>query len=441
MEKLHTDILENILWRLLIEPALHAKRVCTTWRAILRSKTEKSGFLFSHGVVDQATNNNYREQLFYEDEYDHSKMNVNNYYSDSNCITQTEHGRLITEAAPKNVMVGSCNGLVFFGKYNLHALDPFLICNPFTGESVFLPEFNYSEVPGDNKPSLPRFGYGRLETEFGYCPSTNHYKVITIYYLQEEHKGHAQVYTVGGEWRYIGFIDRDKRCTFSFSSGIYANGEIYWLQRSGRKVQEGEIVAFDLEHEEFHYIPLPCSENLQYTCPISPLKLLGGNNNLYLVHTSHTTPRADIWGYKRSSSCWIKEFSMLLEKPYFSKPLAITRSKEFSMWDKHSGHGLYCYDPKTSTLNKLWDDKAMRMRSMYIDAIPHIRSTVSLKVLGETNVTSLKDLRKLRETNLSLKKATKPKSGGAKKILGKFYLFKWCSRLKLLSGSRLNQIS
>ncbi|XP_026377749.1 F-box protein At3g07870-like [Papaver somniferum] len=417
METLHTDILEDILSRLLIEPALHAKRVCTTWKAVLRSKTEKAGLLFSHGVVDPSTNT-YREQLFYEDEYDHSKMNMNNYYSDSSCITETEHDRLILESASKNVMVGSCNGLVCFGKYNLHALDPFLICNPLTGESVFLPEFNYPEVPRDIS-SVTMFAYGRIASGFGYCPSNNHYKVVAIYYLQEEHKGHALVYTVGGEWRYIGFIDRYKRCTFSFSSGIYANGEIYWLQGSGRKVQEGEIVAFDLEHEEFHYIPLPCSEDLQYTCPISSLKLLGGNNNLYLVHTSHTTPRADIWVYKRSSSCWIKELSMLLEKPYFSKPLAITRSKEVLMWDKHSGNGLYFYDPKTSTLNKLWDDKAMQMRSMYIDAIPHIRSTVSLKDLGETNVTSLKDLRKLRETNLGLK-ATKAKSGGAKKILGKF---------------------
>ncbi|KAI3832908.1 hypothetical protein MKX03_028590, partial [Papaver bracteatum] len=58
---------------------------------------------------------------------------------------------------------------------------------------------------------------------------------------------------------------------------------------------------------------------------------------------------------------------------------------------------LYWYDTKTSTLNKLGDDnKANGGERVHIDAKPHTRSIVSLKDLGETNVTSLKDLKKLK---------------------------------------------
>ncbi|XP_026416167.1 F-box protein At3g07870-like [Papaver somniferum] len=261
-ENLPSDILEDILSRLPFEVTLHAKHVCTTWRAILRNKTEKLGFLFAH-YVDHHQNGSKLKQLFYEDEYDHDDHSKTlNYYSD-NFIPEMEHNRFIAESVPKKVMVVSCNGLVCFGKYyedcSLFPLyPPFLICNPFNGESVCLPEFNYSELPRDIS-SL----YGRLASGFGYCPSTSKYKVVAIFYCKEERDGgYVHVYTLSGGWRNIGFTDR---CAFNYSSGIYANGALFWLdQSSTRRVQESEIVAFDLEGEKFHYIALPRSKDLEY---------------------------------------------------------------------------------------------------------------------------------------------------------------------------------
>ncbi|XP_026416010.1 putative F-box protein At1g71320 [Papaver somniferum] len=395
MENLHSDdILENILLQLPIEPALHAKRVCSTWRVILRCKTDKQGFLFKSCHADcgsraKGKSNPVRTELFYADVYD--QANIKYYY-------------------PRNIptgLVGSCNGLVCSGTI------PSLICNPLTGESMVLP-INYSEFPRDISNTGRNYS-GRLSSGFGYCPSTNEYKVVTIYHnpSAEGHKAHVQGYTVGGEWRYIGFIDRYKRCRFVCFSGIYANGVLYWLYVSDPvlvRLQECEIVAFNLEGETFDYIPLPGLLNYKdFEIPtfICPLKLLGGNNHLYLVHTNcKVSGSTDICVYKKnnistggpklnnqseSSLDWIKELSIQREEKSGIIRLGITTRNDILLWYKRYspfGYRLCCYDPKTSTLNELWDDD----KAYSIDAVPHRHSIASLKDLGETNVTSLKDL-------------------------------------------------
>ncbi|XP_026428213.1 uncharacterized protein LOC113324094 [Papaver somniferum] len=296
---------------------------------------------------------------------------------------------------------------------------PFLICNPLTGESILIPYFNYSGL--DRKvSSIGRFS--SLASGFGYCPSTKKYKVIMIHYSDQmvAHKGRVQVYTVGGEWRHIGFIDR-----YEFkSSGIHVNGALYWLHKNDYKLQECEIVAFDLEAGKFHSIPVPPYEHFEdyERSRFCPIKLLGGTNNYYFAYTS-TNSRTDIWVYKRnninsggssyttkeqcklkpsdhkeSSSCWIKEFSIehKADNLYYEfEPFAVTRNNEVLMWyNRHIPFRtrLCCYDPKTLTLNKLWDDNAKGM--VYVEAIPHTHSLVSLKELGETGVSYLKDLEK-----------------------------------------------
>ncbi|XP_026416168.1 F-box protein At3g07870-like [Papaver somniferum] len=294
---------ETVLFRLPVDAAIQAKRVCKTWREIIRNKTEKpGGFLFGHYVSYRLI----KQLLFYEDD---SKLM--NYYSDN---METENSRFITETAPKSCMVGSCNGLVCFGKYYAYSPYPFLVCNPFTGESVCLPEFNYSELPGSRDISSTRKPYGRLVSGFGYCPSTNDYKVVKILYCKEEREcGHVHVYTLGaGKWSYVGFTGH--RCVFSYLSGIYANGALFWLHQSSKyRVHESEIVAFDLKGEKFHYIALPRCEDFEYTTDYnSPLKLLGGNNNLYLAHAYNGGCRTDIWVYNRNKIFphWHKEFSI-----------------------------------------------------------------------------------------------------------------------------------
>ncbi|XP_026451753.1 F-box protein At3g07870-like [Papaver somniferum] len=263
MENLHSDTLENILSRIPIEEALHAKRVSKTWRAILRYRTsEKAGFFFAFSRGRIGIDEVIREELFYEDEYDHYDHTKMNYYYTRKTLSKIEHGSFATKAPTRDIMVGSCNGLVCFCKFNgdarvAEAAEPFLVCNPLTGESAVLPKYNY-ELHWDTANQKIPCGGRRLTSGFGYCPSTNKYKVVTIYY-SDANKNHA--YTVGGEWRYIGYIDRH---IYTFLSGIYPNGTLYWLQKILDMVQESEVVAFDMQDEKFDYIALPSSGDLEY---------------------------------------------------------------------------------------------------------------------------------------------------------------------------------
>ncbi|XP_026416079.1 uncharacterized protein LOC113311457 [Papaver somniferum] len=207
MEKLlSTDILENIFSRLPIEVGLQAKRVCKTWKDILQNyKSGKMGFVFVFSHEDNFDGHRGGvQQLSYGEEYDHyDRENLMNYYCSHDTLTKIKHGRFTTDYVRRDIMVGSCNGLVCFGRYINYAWSavPYLICNPFTGESVVLPEYNYSKFTLD----ISATNRCTLASGFGYCPLTNKYKVVTIYYHEKEREGHVQVYTVGsGEWRYIG---------------------------------------------------------------------------------------------------------------------------------------------------------------------------------------------------------------------------------------------
>ncbi|XP_026416358.1 F-box/kelch-repeat protein At3g06240-like [Papaver somniferum] len=188
-----------------------------------------------------------------------------------------------------DIMIGSCNGLACFSKSNKDVQSvPFLVCNPLTGESILLP---YNKLKYYTRT---RITCGRLASGFGYCPLTDDYKFVTIYYCHEERKGHVHVYTVGGhEWRFIGFVGYHR---FEHSTGIYANGTLYWLHQR----DHDEVVAFDLEGEKFRSIPMPRYENFENKNGFLRFrrKLLGGNNNLYLAHMYHHAGSADIWVYK-----------------------------------------------------------------------------------------------------------------------------------------------
>ncbi|XP_026428219.1 putative F-box protein At2g02030 [Papaver somniferum] len=403
MENFPNEIIENILLRLPGEVALQARRVCTTWKALLRNyKSRKPGFLVAVSLGDKGR---FRQEFYYEDEHDHYQHAKINYYFTDKTLSKIEHHRSNAKIdwQIKDIIIGSCNGLACFSKAKKDVVGrvPFLICNPLTGEPVLLPYCDYLELYRDIL--TPWFPIRRsLTSGFGYCPLTDDYKVVHLY-------------TVGGghEWRFIGFIGHH---VDAYSACVYANGALYWLPPD-----KYDIVAFDLEGEKFHSVPLPFYEDFVYANPslLDRPKLLGGNNNLYLSFASFTTSdayRTDIWVYKRddintggtkecnlklndhneSSSFWVEEFSIPHQRNdnshyYYYEPFAITKHNEVLLWSCRSIPSrtrLYCYDPRIATLKILWDDNAKC--GEYIAASPHTHSLVSLKYLGETDVIYLK---------------------------------------------------
>ncbi|XP_026444558.1 F-box/kelch-repeat protein At3g06240-like [Papaver somniferum] len=391
LEKLHTDNMENILCRLPVETALQAKRVCKTWRFLLRKKTDKVGllFFFSYKNANDA-------HLWYGDQL---KYNFS--------LDKMHNGNLVLNFEFTEIMLGSCNGLVCFRTGYPNLESNFLICNPLTGEVFYAPK--------PNKYIDPSWG-PVAKSGFGYCQSTNEYKIVRIHSETKEY--HVQVYTVGGgEWRSKDSINfqeityKESILTSPLHSvGIYANGAIHWLhlRYRGPKYKECRhdcaIVAFDLEDENFQFLTLPRLEDVKYrTFPGPNLlgpKLLGGKN-LYFVDTFYDQHCTDIWAYKRTSTnttngCdmrenyndknswhWIKEFSIEWEEQYwkylqFFDLLSITRNDELLL---RCFMTLYRYDLKTSTWNEFYDADGLGCKM--INVIPHANSLVSLKDLAE----------------------------------------------------------
>ncbi|XP_026417554.1 uncharacterized protein LOC113313042 [Papaver somniferum] len=221
---------------------------------------------------------------------------------------------------------------------------------------------------------------------FGYLPSIDKYKIIKIYYIQNQAMGRVQVYTLGGGscsgWRDIGETAYSLRhdlkkygflhqpCPF----GTFANGALHWLDNERR------IVSFDLADEKLYMLPSPpfVSDSSPANC--YRLQVLGGC--LCFIHSK--LRGSDIWFLRKkgeNSSCnlneqeyglltWIKE----LRLPVSAIPFSVTKSGQFLMW---YGSNLCSYDPKTATMEK------HVLNGDFCRAVPHMNSFVSLKSLGE----------------------------------------------------------
>ncbi|OVA07453.1 hypothetical protein BVC80_8779g9 [Macleaya cordata] len=275
------------------------------------------GLLFSIGLDYDKCGS--AVQLYYGGQYDHEINNIDddddddkhNDYSSYKTLTKIDHPP-ITERPLFDLMLGSCNGLVCFFVPHDGMDDPIYICNPITGEYVYLPRFTCGKHASSHH---------KLVGGFGYLHSTNEYKVVRTYYDYDEPSlvGHVQVYTLGdgNGWR-----NKGDTTHFIGSSGVFANGYLHWIDIGAKK----NIVAFDLAEEEFRLLPSPpClllrSRNLVYFS----LQLLGGCLCVVCIDKGKCV---DIWALKNkkkkknssyddedNSWSWSREFSIAWEGP------------------------------------------------------------------------------------------------------------------------------
>ncbi|OVA16753.1 F-box associated domain [Macleaya cordata] len=395
MENLHPNITLEIFSRLPDESLVLCKQVCKTWRTLLLHKT-KVGLLFSIGLHGEKGNN---VQLGYGELrrriVDDEINNIN--HKPYEKLTWVDHPS-IDKRDEIDAIVGSCNGLVCFSIPYDDIDDPVYICNPTTKEYVHLPTLHRTEIPAfneiedDHEPTLNRRRGRRMVNGFGYHPSTNEYKVVRIYYANHQNYslGRVQVYTLGcrSGWREIGFVTHELHS----SPGILANGALHWMDY--RKLK---IVAFDLADEKFRLLPSPPCFLLDRPMRILAYKLQVLGGNLSVIHQEpwalsvvHQEPyRVDIWILKENSNSdvkeqdqyhyqsWSREFSIAKDN-HHCEPFALTESNEVLLW--YNRTILSCYNPETKTLKKIVN---VGTGFKHFQAIPHIKSSVSLKALGE----------------------------------------------------------
>ncbi|XP_026432740.1 F-box protein At3g07870-like [Papaver somniferum] len=211
-------------------------RVCKTWGTVIRKS--KVGLLFQfRGKL---------QNLFYADRIRH-EIDLEKYDTGETLTNRLDNSkeRLNIQSLVFNqYIVGSCNGLVCFLSQNTAEdhYEDFIICNPITGEYVFLQRHDGTL---DGKRSDLKFG-------FGYLHSTNEYMVVRIDCKRKT----IHVYTLGTGvgWRII----KDEFLYIFEGVSIFANGAIHWLE--SMKVWENKIVAFDSADEKFKSVPSPTWE-------------------------------------------------------------------------------------------------------------------------------------------------------------------------------------
>ncbi|XP_026440555.1 F-box/kelch-repeat protein At3g23880-like [Papaver somniferum] len=217
---------------------------------------------------------------------------------------------------------------------------------------------------------------------FGYCRSTNTYKLVKIARGSKKGKQHVKVYTLGDR---SGWRDKPEITYEVSGSGVFANGAVHWVINK-RSPTNCDIVAFDLAEESFRPIPPP---------PCHPKSFHDVNlgcceANIYMCHpyTKKKEDKMDIWVFEKKNmnncgsnsleeSMWIRRFSGKREKSFLTRSLSRTES-EILIWQNRV---LTCYDPKTS--KKIWCIDAQGSVS---EAIPHMHSFVSLKDFREERV-------------------------------------------------------
>lgn len=226
-------------------------------------------------------------------------------------------------------IVNSCNGLICLSKsiYNY----PVIVCNPFTGECVTIP----------NSQEDDQF-WGPVVSGFGYCPRSHKYKVLRLGFRPEHmFQSMAEVYTVGTtSWRSIG-------CAPDLSFSLfptYLNGIIHWV--SDDEKGPVVIVAFDFQREQFSVVGLPSHfgeahkerENLHHM----NMGVLGGCLSVCdVTFVDHF----DVWVMKQygDSNSWTKDYVIHTHFGHLYQPLKLLENGD--IWLMYDRRELVTYSP------------------------------------------------------------------------------------------------
>ncbi|KAI3874050.1 hypothetical protein MKX03_016379 [Papaver bracteatum] len=407
MECLPSDIVLDILSWLPAESVSDCKLVCKRllnllsrrWdqfakvhyqRQLLRlsssgdATSSSTGFLFSFQKDEK--DNTIGVRLYYGNEYN-GEMNIHENFSYK---TLQKTSVSFHDMLDSDVIVGSYNGLICLLRYHHGIADPIHICNPNIGEYVNLPEYTLRE-----EDYLDAYG-------FGYVHSMDQYKVVRIYYPESDNydNGEVQVYTIGSgsAWRTIG--KTSYQLWSQYSLGTYVDGSLHWIDNK-------KIIAFNLVNEEFRLIQPPPSYDPSHDCRYCLDMVLALRENVCFCHQNNEEHLLDIWSLKKNATeaSWSRDFSIAynstweMGSPSYEfpvKPFLITKKNEVLF--VHQGSTLYCYDPNTNTVIKLWNDEKWEL--MRLCAVPHINSFVSLKALGERSKSKKKEIeRSLEDTD------------------------------------------
>lgn len=429
------DIMLDIFPRLPCESVLECRRVCKTWRNLLRPVVDYNHSNYNY-FIDRHLHYFHRElqllkqPLDYDNHYEDDaydclandtgeislvftgnsieKDNRSSLYyveyDDKSCKKLIRTFNISLPSETPLITVGSCNGLVCLTtKISKNICGRVYICNPITRECVELPRLF------ENNNEYWDAGIRILFYGFGYVPSTSEYKVVRIIYKLNSDRalceGQVQIYTLGdhlNRWR-------DKRDILSprrvyKSHGLHVNGALHWDVFPGDR-----MMSFDLLDEDFHFIEYP-PKTLPSDWGSFVLANLGGQLCVFCSRKPSISC-AEVWVLNKKNkltdiseakkvqegnSSWTRKLTVSMNWEIMHRPFAIFKNGQILLWCKEKN--VVAHDLKNLTTTELGDlgmarpeedsAKPWEWRN-YDKAVAHSNSFVSLRRLGEKTSTIL----------------------------------------------------
>ncbi|XP_026411192.1 F-box/kelch-repeat protein At3g23880-like [Papaver somniferum] len=298
---------------------IYCRLVCKTWRKLLRHPS------FAHVHSNQLSQVNGSSVIGGKAGFGFlfcfafwPKCNTELYYGEYDGQSKKKLIRINQPPIIHQQIVRACHGLICFSSFsnvggsNVH--ESTYISNPVTREYITFPKL---EIVGEHKIDTVLCG-------FGYHSSIQNYKIVRIYYIQNQPLGRVQVYTLGGGssgWRDLGetvySLRHSKLCLRGDRSpfGVLANGALHWLDT------EQKIGSFDLVAENLYLLPSPPFVSDTSVTNCFQLQVLGGCLcfvhlkpdkflDIWLLRKKGESSSSDVNVQDYDSLTWIKEFSI-----------------------------------------------------------------------------------------------------------------------------------
>ncbi|XP_026454367.1 F-box protein At3g07870-like isoform X2 [Papaver somniferum] len=371
-QHLPEEIILDILNRLPTETVLECKSVCRTRRSLIRHPTFSKTHLhhLNHSTVESDKLGFIVLTIIIGGGRGIENCQYFEYNENHESIDRIERLNFDLPFGWDTRILGSSNGLICLSRRLKE--DKTYICNPITREYLMLPEI------------VKRVGMGDGAKGFGYVPSTNEYKAVTIVSYYQGKFGETYIYTLGSGngWRNLGEFNFRSRA-YQWGHGIFVNGALYWWDHLLKM-----IVNFDLAEEKFceHLSPpAPILSNSDFNDFFRPC-VLDGCLCFAINLRDNGATCWDVWLLKKKDdNHGIKERDRH-QSLGWSKVFRIAGALGWNLFAVTKSYSVLTYvcnsikinEPEASTSKAVVDFK-----EYYDQVFPHENTLVSLKELGE----------------------------------------------------------
>lgn len=401
------DLMLNILSRLPVKSLCRFKCVCKAWQTLVVSPT----FINMHFVNYSCKANTnkllvcpYRGSLW--DFLPGFETQQFIYTFPSQISTNEQHyNRLYLPFRPSNTenitIVGSSNGLVCIkcGHYDSSQPPPFVLWNPATKESRFLPPPPRIRdlVGGGGCFNFFSEDLTCLGVKFTFVGSIGDYKLVSVWHNDRGRSICADTFTLAkNSWKRSIVYTKVVMTTFSETGCVLVDGKLHWLGALGfggiYPDSEWIVVSFDTCEEKFCCRQVPCNRGFRLKRSLavlnqSQLAMFVYPNKKCLIGECiqiWVQVMGSSWTWTKHSDVKMPSLSVDIGVPIGFWPINRGEEEEIIFITRESFLGL----GPTTWKNTLYNPRDGRFRNIsgfpdfVPDFIPYVDTLLSVKGIG-----------------------------------------------------------